>query len=423
VQALGVTQLSTTLRGKLSGTIKNMTGAALPGMTVTARVNGGGQGQITTTSAGDGSWAFTGLDVAAGRRYSVSFRDPSGSYLPLDHDADPSTPGVHEMVTVVAGQTTTADAVMRRSSTLSGTVKNTDGAALPGMLVTARLNGGSQDTLTTTSAADGSWAFTGLDVGADRLYSLSVSDPPGSYLPLDYDADPSTTDTQDMVKVVAGQTSTADTVMLRSCTLSGVVTDSRTKQPVAGVQVEPVLAPGQPPETRTHPTSSGVTDATGAYAVTGIPQGVYVVACDGKPPVYGMQYWPAAATAEGAAQIALTPTSATAVADVVLHHDDTRPTTAALNNVKMRMRSTAKLKFRVTDAYGDSATLTLVVATIKGKVKARVKLGTRAINVTDTAKWRPSGFAPGKYTWWVTATDLAGNAHSRIVKKALALTR
>ena len=166
------------------------------------------------------------------------------------------------------------------------------------MTVTARLNGSAQDKLTTTSAADGSWAFTGLDVGADRLYSLSFSDPSGSYLPLDYDADPSTPGTLDMVKVVAGQTTTADAVVRRSCTLSGVVTDSRTKLPVAGLQVEPVLAPGQPPETQAYLTSGGVTDATGAYTITGIPDGVYVVACNGRPPVYGIQYWPAASTAD-----------------------------------------------------------------------------------------------------------------------------
>ena len=75
------------------------------------------------------------------------------------------------------------------------------------------------------------------------------------------------------------------------------------------------------------------------------------------------------------------------------------------------------------EAGSDGAKLTLVVATTKGKVKARVKLGVRAINITDATKWRPSGLAPGRYTWWVTATDLAGNAQSRIVKKAMVLTR
>jgi hypothetical protein len=310
-------------------------------MTVTARVNGGGQGQITTTSAADGSWAFTGLDVGAGRPYSLGFGDPSGAYLPLDYDADPSTPDTHDMAKVVAGQTTTADAVMRRSSTLSGTVKNTAGVALPGVTVIARLNGSAQDKMTTTSTADGSWAFAGMDVGADRLYSLSFSDASGNYLPLDYDADPSTPSTLDMVKVVAGETATADAVVRRSCTLSGVVTDSRTNQPVAGVQVEPVLAPGQPPETQVYPAFSGVTDATGAYTIPGIPDGVYVVACNGRPPVYGVQYWPAASTADAATPIALTPSAASAVADVVLHHDDTQPTTAALNSVKMRTRITA----------------------------------------------------------------------------------
>ncbi len=392
-------------------------------MTVTARVDGGGQGQITTTSAADGSWVIDGLGVGAGRPYSLSFRDPSGAFLPLDYDADPSTPDTLDMVKVVAGQTATADAVMRRYSTLSGMVKNAAGAALSGMTVTARLEGSAQDQLTTTSKADGSWAFTGLNVGADRLYSVSFSDPYGVYLPLDYDADPSTPDTLDMVKVVAGQTATADAVMRRSCTLSGVVTDSRTRLPVAGVQVELALAPGQPPESQRHQTSGGVTGATGTYTITGIPEGVYVVVCDGRPPVYGVQYWPAAAAPEEATQIALTPSAASAVADVVLHHDDTRPTTAALNRIKMRTRSTAKLKFRVTDAYGDNAKLTLVVATKRGKMKARVRLGVRRINVTRTTRWRPSGFAPGRYTWWVTATDLAGNTQSKIVKKALVLTR
>jgi hypothetical protein len=203
--------------------------------------------------------------------------------------------------------------------TLSGTIKNTAGAALPGMTVTARVNGSVQSQITTTSAADGTWAFTGLDVGAGRPYSLSFTDLSGTYLPLDYDAAPSTPDTPDMVKVVAGQTTT--------------------------------------------------------------------------------------------------------VADVVLHHDATRPTTAALNSIKMRTQSTAKLKFRVKDAYGHSARLTLVVATTKGKVMARVNLGVRAINITDATTWRPSGLAPGKYTWWITATDLAGNTQSSIVTKAIVLTR
>jgi hypothetical protein len=252
---------------------------------------------------------------------------------------------------------------------------------------------------------------------------LSFSDASGSYFPQDYDADPATPDTLDMVEVVAGKTTTADAVMRRSCVLSGVVTDSRTHLPVAGVKVWPVLAPGQPPQTQTSLASGGVTDAKGAYTVTGIPEGIYVVTCDGQPPLYRMQYWPAAATPETATQVAFTPSTASLVADVVLLHDATRPTTAALNNVKMRTRDTARLKVRVTDAYGDSAKLTLIVATTKGKVKARIKLGVRPVNATDGVKWHPVGFSPGKYVWWVTATDLAGNTQSKVVKKAMVLTR
>jgi hypothetical protein len=419
VEALGVIQLRTTLRGTLSGTIKSTTGAPLAGITVTASVNGS---QIMTTSAADGSYAFTDLDVGAGRLYSLRFADPAGSYLPLDYDADPSTPNTIEPIKVIAGQAVTANAVLQRTSTLSGTVKNTAGAALAGVTVKARLNGSTQGELTTTSKADGSFAFTGLVVTTDRLYSLSFSDPAGSYLPLDYDADPATPATREMVKVVAGETATANAVLRRTCTLSGVVTDSRTSQAVAGLQVRLAAAPGQ---TSGAPADAAVhTDAAGAYTFTGVPEGTYVLACNGQAPLYKLQYWPAAQTAETATQIVLSPASPSVTADVTLQHDDTRPTTAALNAVKMRKTKTATLKFRVADAYGDKATLTLIVATSAGKVKAKVKLGVRTINIADSAKWKPArNVAAGKYTWWVTATDQAGNAQSTIVKKSLVLTK
>ena len=89
----------------------------------------------------------------------------------------------------------------------------------------------------------------------------------------------------------------------------------------------------------------------------------------------------------------------------------------------MRTRGAATLKYRVTDAYGDKAELTLVVAAAGGKVKARVKLGARAVNATGSVRWRPGRLSPGRYSWWVTATDLAGNTQSQATRKSLVLTR
>ena len=214
-------------------------------MTVTALVDGDGAGRRTTASAADGSWAFTGLDVGAGRPYALKFRDPSGACLPLDYDAEPSTTGTIDMVRVVAGQTTTARAVMRRAAVLTGTLRNSLGVPLAGVAVTARLEG-AEGQLTAATDADGSWRFAGLDVTADRRYAVSFSDPGGSHLPMIHDADPLTPGPE-MVTLSAGQTARADAVLRRSCTLSGVVTDSRTGRPVAGVPVEPVPAPGSPP--------------------------------------------------------------------------------------------------------------------------------------------------------------------------------
>lgn len=94
---------------------------------------------------------------------------------------------------------------------------NTVGAALKGMTVRAYRGGSVTSEITTTTAADGSYAFTGLQVGAGTLYSLRFSNG-GDYLPLDYDPDPSTIFNPEAVKVIAGKTTTADAVMRRSCT-------------------------------------------------------------------------------------------------------------------------------------------------------------------------------------------------------------
>jgi hypothetical protein len=376
-----------------------------------------------TTYPGDGSFRLLLDPAPAAGEYKVRFSDPAGVFT-TTYFRDQSSLATAQ---VLPSRPRTEDLGIIRlptslTGTLAGTVRNTAGAALQGMTVRA-YQGNNASEITATTAADGSYAFTGLEVGAGTLFALRFSNPNGDYLPLDYDANPATIFNPEAVKVVAGKTTTADAVMRRSCTLSGVVTDSRTHRPVVGVQVWPALAPGQPPETDLYLIYAGTTDATGAYEATDFPDGVYVVACGGPPPVYGMQYWPAASTPETATQVTLTPSAPSAVADVVLRHDSTRPTTAALNNVTMRTRNTARFKFRVTDAYGTTARLTLFVANSKGKVRARVKLGTRPINITDGEKWDPVGFSPGKYTWWVTATDLAGNAQSRIIKKALVLKR
>jgi hypothetical protein len=377
-----------------------------------------------TTIPGDGSFSFLVDPTSATGEYKVRFSDPAGVFTTTYFKDQSSFATAHlfppSSWTELLGNVELATPL---TGTLAGTVRNTAGVALQGMTVRAYRGGDVTDEISTTTAADGSYAFVGLEVGAGALYSLRFSNPGGGYLPLDYDADPSTIYTPESVKVVAGTTTTADAVMRRSCTLSGVVTDSRTHLPVVGVDVWPSLAPGQPQETQLYLISAGTTDAAGAYQVTGFPDGVYVVAIGGQPPVYGMQYWPAASTPGAASQITLTPSTPSAVADVVLRHDSTRPTTAALNNITMRTRNTARLRFRVRDAYGGSARLRLVVATSKGRIRARVKLGTRPINVLDGARWDPVGFSPGRYVWWITATDLAGNTQSKVVRKSLVLTR
>ena len=206
-----------------------------------------------TTLPGDGSFSFVVPPALMTGGFKVRFTDPAGIFTTeyFRNAATFETGSLFPADTSWTQRLNFVELATALRGTLSGTVQNTAGQPLAGMMV--RINTGTvQDEITTTSKADGSFSFTGLSVGSGRSYYVDFSDPstPPSYLTLHYDADSSSANGQQAVKVSPGQTTTVTGVMRRSCTVGGMVTDSRTHRPVAGVSCGPVLAPGQPEDSQ-----------------------------------------------------------------------------------------------------------------------------------------------------------------------------
>ena len=138
-------------RWSISGKIRGVGNVALAGVTVT--LSGGAS--LTTTTAADGSYAFANL--APGLTYSVTpsapryvFEPSSASFSNLASDQQ-------------------ADFLGRAASTISGIVSDSAGRGIPNVPVS--LAGGAA--MTTTTAADGTYAFANLL--SDGSYAVTPS--------------------------------------------------------------------------------------------------------------------------------------------------------------------------------------------------------------------------------------------------------
>ena len=80
--------------------------------------------------------------------------------------------------------------------------------------------------------------------------------------------------------------------------------------------------------------------------------------------------------------------------------------------VKGKKGHAISLKYRITDKLSAKATaVTLTVKNAKGKLIKKFALGTKATNVWLSVKWTPK--AKGKYSYSITAKDLAGNKQTK----------
>jgi hypothetical protein len=166
-----------------------------------------------------------------------------------------------DVVTVVAGQTTTVEEAVRPYGNISGHVTNSDGTPAVGAFVSAVGVAGSIGGSTTT---DGTGLYT-IKYLPGGSYRVSFNS--GFNSPTQYANNAMSYDQAALIAVTVGATTTLDQSFLPLAIVSGRITDGGV--PVAGVQVTLVRV-------GSYDSSIGYTDETGTYRISAWP-GTYTV--------------------------------------------------------------------------------------------------------------------------------------------------
>lgn len=250
--------------GWISGRVTNQAGTPLSGISV--YVEQGGQLVAQVVTGPTGTYATSGI---APGNYTVRASGQGTAYLGKFYNNG-------ALVSVVSGAVTpNINIALELGGSITGIVVDSLGRPVTGATVGAQIMPSGTPYFTTTNA-DGSYSFVGLEggnyiVGADQFDPFNL-DPNNSipWLVRTYYFNAYTVEQALPVGVMQGvATSGIDLVMDRMGTISGTVTDT-VGQPVAGVTVQAngldVIV-----------VREAVTDANGAYSVEGLQTGNYLV--------------------------------------------------------------------------------------------------------------------------------------------------
>ena len=273
-----------TLPGHLSGTVRNIDGRGLAGITVTAY----------TRPLPTGNWvvADTTLTVAGGdydmalhaATYRIRFSDASGGYVTEWYN-DKATLTLADGVAVSHLATTGIDVVLSVVG-IAGRVRNDEGAGLSGMRVVAlRANGsGGWDIAGSTSTtADGAYEL-GLAAGT---YRASFWNPAGDYVLQYYDGKSNLAQADDIVVRAGFSTTGVNATPAAAGHIAGTVSDA-SGPGLSGVYVYATIA-----------ADSGgwdiggraLTTATGAYDLGGLRAGMWRVWFTDSEGIYATQWY------------------------------------------------------------------------------------------------------------------------------------
>ena len=100
--------------------------------------------------------------------------------------------------------------------------------------------------------------------------------------------------------------------------------------------------------------------------------------------------------------------------------DTHKPTTEAPSPAKAKRYRTATLKYQINDATPNGGTAKVIIAIkdSRGNVVKMLGLGYKPVNTPLAASFSCS-LRPGTYTFYVYATDTAGNTQANVAKNTL----
>ncbi len=247
------------VRGAVTGRVVDPDGNPLEFVTVRAYSldSGGSWWDDWTDTMADGVFRLRRIPVDVDE-VKIEIAWPPQGFLPTWYE-DAASFEDATVVTLIFGEDTDlGDIVLARAGTISGTVRDADGAAIGG--VTARLY-----------QADGSWTWTSSTTAADGTYTLyldgagdyKVGFSAGSvgYLGTFYNQKSSVGEA-DLIPVALGEEVTGiDATLDRMAWVTGTVTDAATGLGLAGVAV------GLRAPTAWWDSASATTNAEGIYTV------------------------------------------------------------------------------------------------------------------------------------------------------------
>lgn len=233
--------------GAIEGTVRDTTGAALGGVTVTARSGDIEVMSITPTTGNVGQFRIVGLETPQTYALTFELANYSSTTAALNLAAGESRTGL--AATLVGG-----------SGTVTGVAIDDSGAALGGITVVVLGDDFRSETttLTTRGAGGAAGSFTITDLPVPASYTISLGD------------DQVQTETLSATFLVAG-TQSIDAVTLLSIDSQVRGTVSATGGGGLG-EVTITLTSGDRPRVTT-----SATNPSGSYAFTNVPPGAYTL--------------------------------------------------------------------------------------------------------------------------------------------------
>ena len=236
------------IRGSISGTVSDAGGNPIEGCLVSASP-GAGKGGCASTDV-DGSYVVTKLSPA---EYQVSV-DCEGYFIEY-----------YDGVAVGSEQDTpNINFTLQLGGSITGTVRDVGGNALPGVLVSARKDG-EVKWLQTTSGADGSYAISRLTTGEYKVKAYAVD-----YFTEYYNGARSEGDAALVPVTVEHETSGIDFSLDHPGTISGVVVEGLLGIPLPDAYVCASFD-------GIHSLSCAYPNASGAYIIDGLRGADYIV--------------------------------------------------------------------------------------------------------------------------------------------------
>ena len=109
-----------------------------------------------------------------------------------------------------------------------------------------------------------------------------------------------------------------------------------------------------------------------------------------------------------------------ATRSLTVNIDTNQPTTTAPSAASVKRGNKATLRYQVDDVApnGGNAVVVIKIKNAAGKVVKTLKLGAKPVNTAGAAKFTCK-LARGKYRFFVSATDTAGNVQSNIARNKL----